>query len=1426
MLAQEHALQFGGTTGHVTFGDSAALKLTQFTIETWFRKDGAGSFTSTGDGGFLAIPLVAKGRGENDTASEDMNWFLGIRAADSVLCADFEEGAAGSFPSRNHPLAGVTPIVQGIWYHAAVTYDGTRMRLYLNGNPESELAVSEPPAAAGTQHAALATALSTGGAPDGSFQGALDEVRVWSVARAGSEILATINASISTPTDGLVARWGLNEGADSTVHSSAGTPLDGSIVGTGWSWASGAPFDLPPPPPPAPPTGLSAVSPLWSRVDLSWTDAAGNESAYEIERSTSGSGGPFVLIAVRPANTTSYADTHLTAVTEYCYRVRAINSQGASADAGPACVTTPAVGNTALAFVTSSAYVTFGDAAPLKLPQFTLETWFRRDGNGLTTSTGLGGIDDAIPLITKGRGENDSPSEDMNYFLGIRASDSVLCADFEEGAAGSFPSRNHPLAGVTPIVKGIWYHAALTYDGSSLRLYLDGSREAQLVVDQPPAVAGNQHAALAAALSTTGAPQGLFNGALDEARIWSVARTDADILATINSVLEGPAAGLVARWGMNEGSGNLVHSSAGTTIDGTILGSNWAWVAGAPFDLAPTEPPAAPSDLAASSPLWSRIDLTWTDTPANETSYEVERSTAGPEGPFTLIAIRPANSTSYSDQGLTGSTEYCYRVRAMNSAGPSPYAGPVCAVTGEPGNTSLSLNGSSAHVRVPDDPGLRLSSFTVETWFRRDGAGIGTDTGVGGISDAVPLVSKGRAEADVAEADVNYLLGIRASDSVLCADFEEGPSGAAPGTNHPLFGTTPIAPGGWHHAAVTYDGSVFKLYLDGLLQTEQTIGRQPASGSTVPLAMGSAINSQNVAAGFFHGALDEVRIWDHARSAADIQSAINGRLTGQIPGLVARWGLDEGSGDQASSTAALVATGAIVQPGASWIAGAPLDRSFNQPPQTPVLVTPAHQSTVANNAPSLGVSVLDPDGGDLTVTWHGRVVPAAGPDFTLIGLPDTQYYTGEVNGGSNAMFKAQTNWVVANRVPRNIPYVVQLGDCVENGQNAGNPIEWMRADTSLSILEDPNTTGLNDGIPYGVCVGNHDQSPNSDPDGSTTEFYNQYFGVARFEGRGYYGGHYGTNNDNWYDLFSASGMDFIVIGFEFDETPDPAVLAWADQLLTTHADRRAIVATHYVMDIGHGAPFSAQSQAIYDALKGHPNFFLMLGGHMWGEGRRQDTFNGNTVHSLLADYQGSANGGNGYLRMLEFSPANNVIRVRTYSPWLGLYETDADSSSQFTLSYPMSTTQPFQVLGSAGVSSGALASHFWAGLAPNTTYEWYVTVSDGSLTTTSPTWRFATGSVTVGVPKPPPSSLALLGIAPNPAVNGFQVAFTLPRETSARITLLDLQGREVATLADGRFPAGRNAVPWKRAAGAQSGVYFVRFQALGASFVRRVVLMH
>ena len=78
----------------------------------------------------------------------------------------------------------------------------------------------------------------------------------------------------------------------------------------------------------------------------------------------------------------------------------------------------------------------------------------------------------------------------------------------------------------------------------------------------------------------------------------------------------------------------------------------------------------------------------------------------------------------------------------------------------------------------------------------------------------------------------------------------------------------------------------------------------------------------------------------------------------------------------------------------------------------------------------------------------------------------------------------------------------------------------------------------------------------------------------------------------------------------------------------------------------------------------------MLCGHRHGEGRRYEPIGTNRhVDVVLADYQSYPNGGDGFLRLLEFSPSNNVIRVRTFSPWTGQWATDTNGC--FTLDCPL-----------------------------------------------------------------------------------------------------------------------------------------------------------
>ena len=198
-----------------------------------------------------------------------------------------------------------------------------------------------------------------------------------------------------------------------------------------------------------------------------------------------------------------------------------------------------------------------------------------------------------------------------------------------------------------------------------------------------------------------------------------------------------------------------------------------------------------------------------------------------------MVKGTPINGTltapSYVDSAVTAGTTYYYAVSAVDtSANESDLSNEVSAVPlPPPPAEALDLGSAQAYVTLGDN--ADLSQFTLETWLRREGTGTATTTGSGGV-DLIPLITNGTAEAETAAADINYFFGIRGSDGVLCADFEEAQTGASPGLNHPVCGTHPLGLNTWYHVAATYNGTVWRLYLNGSLEAELSVG-QPAQCS-------------------------------------------------------------------------------------------------------------------------------------------------------------------------------------------------------------------------------------------------------------------------------------------------------------------------------------------------------------------------------------------------------------------------------------------------------------------------------------------------------------------------------------------------------------------------------------------------------------------
>jgi hypothetical protein len=191
-------------------------------------------------------------------------------------------------------------------------------------------------------------------------------------------------------------------------------------------------------------------------------------------------------------------------------------------------------------------------------------------------------------------------------------------------------------------------------------------------------------------------------------------------------------------------------------------------------------------------------------------------------------------------------------------------------------NFCLSFDGGD-QVLVPYSPSLNPSQITIECW-------VNCLEFLTSPNQANWLVCNGH---DVTYG--HYALG-QSGPEPYSFFFELGPF-----YHYNLVYTIPQALeiGRWYHVAGTYDGTTMRIYLDGALQdTKNVPGFQ--IGNTCPITFG-----RNGDREYFHfGELDEVRIWNYARSQEEIARDMNRRLAGNEPGLVGYWNFDEDLSDQ------------------------------------------------------------------------------------------------------------------------------------------------------------------------------------------------------------------------------------------------------------------------------------------------------------------------------------------------------------------------------------------------------------------------------------------------------------------------------------------------------------------------------------------------
>lgn len=333
--------------------------------------------------------------------------------------------------------------------------------------------------------------------------------------------------------------------------------------------------------------------------------------------------------------------------------------------------------------------------------------------------------------------------------------------------------------------------------------------------------------------------------------------------------------------------------------------------------------------------------------------------------------------------------------------------------------------------------------------------------------------------------------------------------------------------------------------------------------------------------------------------------------------------------------------------------------------------------------------------------------------WSMVMIPDIQNY---VKWGRNQpILDLMMRWIEENIDTLNIKMVVCVGDLIQSNEKIINDYDgnqttqqqWEAASEAFGILDGK--------VPYIAAAGNHEYS--IDREGNRSSRYNEFFTTERNHLNQKYLVQNARNEqgrptlaNSAMEIKGLNGKDYLFITVEY--TPRDTIVAWAKRVIAMeqYKDHRVVLITHAFVTPNdkHSAkkptwlywesynvnneiqtskpvvlPKANSGKQVWEKLvQPATNIELVLSGHHPGEGYRADkNMVGKTVHQMLFDAQSmggghrNGNGGDGWLRILEFLPDGETVKVKTFSPLFAISPTSQphawkkDARNEFTMKF-------------------------------------------------------------------------------------------------------------------------------------------------------------
>jgi hypothetical protein len=401
-----------------------------------------------------------------------------------------------------------------------------------------------------------------------------------------------------------------------------------------------------------------------------------------------------------------------------------------------------------------------------------------------------------------------------------------------------------------------WNHIAITGNGSSFdQIVING--------DSKPVVNNGFPAVFQATTTYIGqnpaAGASRFEGKLDEIRFWNTPRTEQDIADNFEKLIDASSPNLLAYYDFEDGTGSGALSDvSGNSNHGVLtnMDVNTDWVPStAPLaSVTLTNDFNGTADASGTYPLGETV-VTWTATDANGNISTLQQTVNAGDTEAPSISF-----SNPSDASITSCNS--------NVTIPSPVVSDDCSE-----NTALSFDGTNGYVNFGSpilSPTNGSQAQTVEMW--------------------VKSTPKTAHTILFSQYGFGQLFQYR-TVLYINTDANGGNLQFFKGSYVNIEGTTNLLDDQWHHIAMVREGSgTLSLYVDGIVEAVG-VDTHPYSNTNFQLG-GQTLLPDN----YYKGVMDEVRIWNTARTQSQITNSFNANVSDSESGLIAYYKCEDGTG--------------------------------------------------------------------------------------------------------------------------------------------------------------------------------------------------------------------------------------------------------------------------------------------------------------------------------------------------------------------------------------------------------------------------------------------------------------------------------------------------------------------------------------------------